>query len=415
MIVRDPIYGRIVIPDFLDRLILAPEVRRLMGVRLLNAPSPSLPTLSEIRRFSHTLGVLHLLLTNPHLGLDKSEIRALAAAVLIHDAATPPFAHLLEYYLKDRAGWSHETALPDLLTGHHVLENVAHQILPGEQMKFKRLCLSSKIDFDLVLEIVQNKHATSPLLFGTMDFDNLDNVARMAWAVGFSPNPTPFLAIARELSVSFDGRLQLPVRLRSAVQSWAATRKAVYQLLVFDELTVASQAVLTKAIRRLFDSRDVEDIEWAKRDDDLLELLARSNETKELMLRHFHDSLPRQILAVRVCGTLHDFGFDSRDQAIDFVEDIARSEMRIKAPFGYVFVDKGAFAKKLDFIDRGSGAHWTLGTPSKSIIFYCFAHEKGKSAARLMNAFKDAVLARLGKPAVADDFDASQADNKLTG
>jgi HD superfamily phosphohydrolase len=148
MIIHDPLYGAFEVPRFLDRLILAPEVRRLMGVRLLNAPSPSLPTLSEVRRFSHTLGVLRLALLNPHIGLTRDEVRALTATILIHDAATPPFAHLLEYYLKDRAGWDHESALPDLLTGHNLVGNTAHQILPGEQLKYKRLCDASKIDFD---------------------------------------------------------------------------------------------------------------------------------------------------------------------------------------------------------------------------------------------------------------------------
>jgi HD superfamily phosphohydrolase len=415
MIIRDPIYGRFATPEYLDRLILAPEVRRLMGVRLLNTPSPSLPTLSEIRRFSHTLGVLHLVLTNPHLGLDKNELRALAAAVLIHDAATPPLAHLLEYYLKDRTGWNHETALPDMLTGHHALENVAHQILPGEEMKFKRLCLSNRIDFELVLKIVRNEHPASGLLFGTLDFDNLDNVVRMAWALGFSPDPAPFLAIARELSVSFDGKLRLPIHLVPAVEVWAAIRKSVYHVLVFDELTVASQAVLTKAIRRLFDKRQPDDINWVKRDSDLLELLTRSAETKELMLRHFYESLPRQILGVRIEGSLRNLGFTSRDQAMDFVEDIAQGELQVKAPFGYVFVDKGTFAKKLDFIDPATGTHWTLGNTTESVIFYCFANESGKSAARLLNAFKDAVLRVLGKPAATNDVDAPKTNTRLTG
>src|SRR3569623_1384481 len=104
MIIHDPLYGSFQVPAFLDSLIVAPEVRRLMNIRLLTAPSPSLPTLSEIRRFSHTLGVLRLSLINPHVGLTKEEVRALSAAFLILDAATPPFAHLVEYYLRDRSG-----------------------------------------------------------------------------------------------------------------------------------------------------------------------------------------------------------------------------------------------------------------------------------------------------------------------
>ena len=71
MKVYDPLYGNFEIPTFLRQLVLAPEVRRLMGVRLLNAPTPTLPTLSEIRRFSHTLGVLRLVLLNPLVGFSK--------------------------------------------------------------------------------------------------------------------------------------------------------------------------------------------------------------------------------------------------------------------------------------------------------------------------------------------------------
>jgi HD superfamily phosphohydrolase len=413
LIIHDPIYGRFETPRFLDRLILVPEVRRLMDVRLLNAPSPSLPTLSEIRRFSHTLGVLHLALTNPHVGLRKEELRALTAAILVHDAATPPFAHLLEYYLKDRAGWTHEAALPEMLTGHHVLENVAHQILPGEDLKFKRICALCGIDFEIVLQIVRKQHRASSLLFGTLDFDNLDNVLRMAWALGLGVEHAPFLRIASELAVSFDGELVLSIELKRAVETWAAARRTIYEILVFDELTVGSQAVLTKAVRLLFDSKQVPDIKWSYRDRDLLDLLARSRETKNLMLRHFSESLPCQLLALQISGSLQELGFSSRGHAIDFVERIASDEFRIRQPFGYVFVDNGIFAKALEFIDPTTRSRWMSGQSSKSVVIYCFAHVTGKSVARIRKAFPHLVLQSLGKAAGSNVNDA-RASTRLT-
>lgn len=60
MIVFDPIYGRFSVPDYLARLIVTPEVRRLSQVRLLNTITPSLAALGDLRRYSHTLGVLFL-------------------------------------------------------------------------------------------------------------------------------------------------------------------------------------------------------------------------------------------------------------------------------------------------------------------------------------------------------------------
>jgi hypothetical protein len=375
-----------------------------MDVRLLNAPSPSLPTLSEVRRFSHTLGVLRLALLNPHNGLARDEVRALSAAILIHDAATPPFAHLLEYYLKDRAGWDHEAALPDLLTGHNLFGNVAHQILPGEQLRFKRLCAAGKIDFDLVLQIVRKEHPSSRLLFGALDFDNLDNVLRMAWALGLETPTAPFLNIARELGVSIDGKMMLSERHASLVGAWADTRRKVYEILVFDSITVATQAVLTKAISLLFDESDVSEIQWANRDRDFLDLLTRSPKTKDLMLRNFHQSLPSQVFALQVSGSLKSLGLGSRDAAIVLVERLAREEFCIKKPFGYAFVDKSAFSKKLEFTDPATRSRWTVGDTSQSVVFYCFANDAERLGDKIQQPFSDVLIKELGG-AVKSDVD----------
>src|SRR5690242_12030466 len=119
MKVRDALYGAFEIPDFLDRLVLAPEFRRLSEVRLININSASLAALAEVRRYSHTLGVLRLALLNPLIGLGESELRAFYASIIVHDAGTPAFAHLFEYFLSERYDWNHELVLPGLLSGAH--------------------------------------------------------------------------------------------------------------------------------------------------------------------------------------------------------------------------------------------------------------------------------------------------------
>lgn len=382
MIVHDAIYGRFEIPQFLGQLVVSPEVRRLADVRLINAPSPSLPALSEVRRFSHTLGVLYLALQNPHIGLTKEEVRALLAAVLIHDAATPPFAHLLEYYLGEAHGWHHEAAINDLITGHHSLENSALQILPGEQIKYQALCKRANVDFDLVLEIVRKEHPASRLLFGTLDFDNLDNILRMAWALGLDVDVATFVNLARELRVDIHGQLTLQTSLRNGVKEWAAIRKDVYDILVFDEALVASQAVLTRAIRTQFQDRHLEDIAVLLREQDFVEALSRDRTTKELMLRHFKTGLPKQVFMLQVPGTLTDLGFASRDEAIARIEQVGSG--LLSDPFGYVFIDRGTFSKRLSFRDPDSGETWNEGDLSESVVFYCFARQSERiSSAQL--------------------------------
>jgi HD superfamily phosphohydrolase len=115
MIIYDPLYGHFPIPSYLSRLILTPEVRRLSQIRLLNTLSPSLAVLGELRRYSHTLGVLYLCERNRAHGYSEDERKALAASVLLHDIGTPPFGHLLEYYLRETKGWSHEGIIKPIL------------------------------------------------------------------------------------------------------------------------------------------------------------------------------------------------------------------------------------------------------------------------------------------------------------
>src|SRR5712692_9001696 len=73
MVIFDPLYGEFVLPPHLEELMLTPEVRRLSQIRLLNTLTPSLATLGELRRYSHTLGVLYLCSQNPLRGYSEEE------------------------------------------------------------------------------------------------------------------------------------------------------------------------------------------------------------------------------------------------------------------------------------------------------------------------------------------------------
>jgi HD superfamily phosphohydrolase len=169
MIVYDPLYGNFSVPSYLPQLILTPEVRRLSQIRLLNTLSPSMATLGELRRYSHTLGVLHLCQINRSSDYTEEERKALAASVLLHDIGTPPFGHLLEYHFRETKGWSHEQIIKPLLWGYHAPENRAHQIFAGRSIEFRSVMKSCKISLNLVESIVTGHHPLSLLLFGTID------------------------------------------------------------------------------------------------------------------------------------------------------------------------------------------------------------------------------------------------------
>lgn len=373
MIVYDPIYGRYDTPEFLNRLLATPEVRRLSEVRLLNTITPSLATLGEISRYSHTLGVLFLSMQNPLMGYSSDEVKALYASVLLHDAGTPAFAHLFEYSLSERFSWSHEAIIPSLLSGYHVSENLASQLFHGNARSYESECRKARINYDIVLEIVAKNHPLSELLFGSLDLDNLDNVARMSWALGLGVGCDFATQLARQLSISRSGRVELPESEgRAPVRHWMEARKAAYEVIVFDAPTVAAQAVLSDAIETMMKREDFLVDDWAKNDNQLLEYLEKHEITKNIIKNEYYGNLPQHIFTVQIEGNLKDLGFESRHAAQEVIEESVERHITRGRALGYVFVDNGAFSKRVEFYEPQTDKLWSAGERSKSVVFYGF-------------------------------------------
>jgi HD superfamily phosphohydrolase len=373
MIVYDPIYGQFEIPKYLVSLAQAPEVRRLSQIRLLNTMTPSLATLGELRRFSHTLGILYLADSNLHLRSLDNERKAFFAAVLLHDIGTPPFGHLFEYHLHELYGWNHEKVIQAILWSHHAPEGRGHQIYARRTVAVRKLVKACGIDFSLVQKIIGGEHPLSNLLFGTLDFDNLDNVARMNWALGNLSCSPPFLDIAREISVRGQ-EVMLAVSLQPSAQEWLNLRRKAYEIIVFDPPTVAAQAVLSSALRIALEAEVLTEHDWAISDEDLIEKLLNHHATKTAISARYLGRLPTLVYQVQVSGTLQSLGVGNRTDAEARIVDSLPTRVR-KAGLGYVFVDKGAFSKRISFVDPNTNAAWELGNKSESVVLYAFIRQ----------------------------------------
>ena len=371
MRVFDPLYGQFETPVVIDQLLFSPEVRRLSQIRLLNTLSPSLATLGEIRRYSHTLGVLHLCGKTVLRQYSDRERLAFMAAVLLHDVGTPPFGHLFEYHLREHWRWNHED-VPDLvLAGQHAPENRAHQPFGGRLLEFRGIMEKHGVDVDFVREILKSRHPMSALLFGSMDLDNLDNVMRMAWALGMKVYPRLAVNLARSLDVDAHGQLLLRHEMLPLVAEWARVRQSVYEVLVFDPYTVAAQAVLSQAISLALQEDVLDQDWWDLYDEELIEILRREPTTKEL-LREYLGRLPSLVFAVQLAGSINDLGFDDRKAGQEATERVLSSTFQATRCYAYIFEDRGAFSKKVNFRDLTSGEVWQFGEKSSSTIVYGF-------------------------------------------
>jgi hypothetical protein len=374
MIVHDIVYGTFPVPQWATSLILTPEVRRLSQIRLLNSLSPSVSALGEVRRYSHTLGVIYLAQQVATSQYSDEERRALVAAVLAHDIGTPPFGHVMEYHLSERMNWSHEGAIRGILLGTHAPENRAHQIFGGRVIEFATQLRRGGISLELVLEIVEKRHPLSLLLFGTLDLDNLDNVVRMATFIGWRGSETLSVRIARALTVTKDHKLVLPHSLASEVKEWAELRRRVYELLLFDPHSMAAQAVLWNAIRLAFDDGILDANDCFLTDEELLEELRRYPKTKDSITLEYLGKPPNMVLCMQFEGTLGAFGYKDRHDMVLVIEEVLRDVFSTDQVLGYVQIDSGTFEKELEFVTP-VGKSWKIGKRSTSIIVYGFTRQ----------------------------------------
>jgi HD superfamily phosphohydrolase len=394
MIVHDPIYGQFFLPKYLVPLAQAPEVRRLSQIRLLNTLTPSLATLGELRRYSHTLGVIYLADVNLYLRGCANEKKAFLAGVLLHDIGTPPFGHLFEYHLSDLYGWSHEKVIKAILWGQHVPEGRGHQIYGRQTVRVRKLLGNSEVDLTTLEAIINGEHPLANLLFGTVDFDNLDNVARMNWALGIRGGGD-LLDLAKHLGLA-QGRLTLPSSLRPAVQAWLDLRKRAYEIIVFDAPTVAAQAVLSSALRTALEAGVITEDDWPMWDEQLLEKLLDHRATKNEIATEYLGQLPRLVYQVQIAGTLESLSLPHRTAAVARIIESLQPFMPKNAALGYVFADKGSFSKRVSFLDPQTECCWELGKNSESVVLYAFIRHTARISHSDCMAAIEGLLSSLG-------------------
>ncbi len=187
---RDILYGQVEIPGVLVPFLTIPEFVRLRGVRLSNVDSIQFKDLNGPTRWDHAIGVLHLAqICARAKRLEETQKWHLCLASLLHDIATPPFAHTAEYVLSD---FDHENETGKLLAGE-----ISRDVAPGaalylsEAPQFHKACrtLSRQtglnIDPEVVASMVVGEGELGYLIAGTLDLDNADNVTRATMSMGF--------------------------------------------------------------------------------------------------------------------------------------------------------------------------------------------------------------------------------------
>jgi len=302
----------------------------------------------------------------------------------------------MEYQLRDRGWGSHEDMIGKVLRGNYAPENRAHQIQPGHPLQFRNTLRRNSISIELVDSIVTNRHPLSLLLFGSLDLDNLDNVARMAYLLGARDTAHVATELASAMEVTRDFRMILPIAAKPLVQEWSRLRREAYEAMLFDPPTMATQAVLYRAISKALDAKIISEDEWFLNDEQLIERLRLDRKTKDPINLEYLGTPPAAVFCIQIKGSLGDLGFKKRDDATRLIEDVLRKGMESESVLGYTVLDSGTFAKSLKFYTP-EGREWLFGERSESVIFHGFALASAISLRRCSDAAEQ-LLAQLKVP-----------------
>ncbi|WP_027161896.1 HD domain-containing protein [Mesorhizobium sp. WSM1293] len=255
-------------------LMRAPEVQRLRSIRMCNINSLLVSGASEISRFEHSLGVVRLakewsLASNADV--DSSAI--VSAAAILHDIKTGPFGHSLEYILNDTpelADLDHQRVGqdPEESFFQRTRANVSYM-----GVQFTAHSIMGR-HWSQVTQTIAGSGPLGPLISGTMDLDNIDNVVRLAYHVGLAEHRDAdlALALARDIRVQEHG-LSISRESVPLVERWQFLRHRLYRYLLHDWAEFSAKGMLTKAIERATEAEIIGTDSWILTDDGLISRL----------------------------------------------------------------------------------------------------------------------------------------------
>jgi hypothetical protein len=251
----DPLYGVVPLDSVVFDLIYQPELQRLREVRLSNINSLLLPGGANISRFEHSVGTAVLAArVADNLHISERDRCCLMCAALLHDVGITPFGHLMEegyrYALK---AFNHETRLPQVFSGERDFGNIHFQIFRGRAPGLRRFLEKHDVrDLGVteanIFDLVQGKGALGPLIKGSIDLDNIDNVTRMAHHIGL-PVRRGLPSDAVDGFVMCDGAVAFNVASICYIDEWLELRTRLYNLLMTNPVDLSAKAMFIEAIR----------------------------------------------------------------------------------------------------------------------------------------------------------------------
>ena len=250
----DALYGDIRPPPYVWRILPSPELQRLREVRLCNINSLCLTGGANINRYEHAIGTAHLALECFSGGqwpkLPASPIRRhIVLAALLHDIGSSAFGHSVQYVIHP-SGFEHES-VNHLFTAVDKSSSFSYQQASLEPVflgmpKYLHTLLDRR-SIQSIAELISGNGEYGHLIAAQMDFDNIDNVFRLAYHLGISRETRCPLELVRSMWVESDAVVIRRTSI-SLIEHWHAVRRRLYEFLLLNPDEFSAKCMLEQAL-----------------------------------------------------------------------------------------------------------------------------------------------------------------------
>jgi HD superfamily phosphohydrolase len=407
----DPLYGRVSLTAEEYGLIRLPEVQRLRGIRMCNINSLLVTGASEITRFEHSIGVLRLAQEwVSHHSISENHGIEIIAAALLHDMQTGPFGHSLQYVLEENE-----------IEGEFKHDDVAHgaahtyyQDIDAAATFAGRPFGAEKFlgqHWQSVSNMIKGQGDFGPLISGTMDLDNIDNVVRLAYHVGVADKADAEIALslARDMSVQH-GMLCFSADSVKKIEKWQEIRAALYGLLLLDWAEFSAKAMLTRAIEIAVASKKLGASDWVHTDAELLNLLEKETigETqavgelvKRLRVGDLYDPIilcSSPNIEAYELSSMPNSKFEIEKKICEFARITFGLNLKLIVHF---ILDKKKTRRSIPILIRESNELQIIGQDSKSLLVGVFS-ARDKIPEKHLPALREYIFSLMEKAGVAE-------------
>ena len=244
-------------------LLGSPEINRLRNMRQMNFDVPLIQELGRSRRLPHSIGVTHLATQLAQRdGLSTETTRVLVAAAMLHDAAIPPYGHLVESEFENAGiDFRHEKRVAQLINGTVNAHNKYMALWPGKSLRVAEILSRYEVDSEQVIKAIR-PHGKRTAISADIDLDNIDNVHRMAVMLGWDDAKQNMLEIIKNSSLNSIGPIVFNQGAIQHLQKWMNFRQRIYTMIIAHPECVPYNALQVDLVRAAVAARIISPDDW---------------------------------------------------------------------------------------------------------------------------------------------------------